>query len=70
MHNLKPLARVIAYSDSAVNPVDWPVAPAKGIQDLLNRAGSNKYFFQEKTVDIISCKIHVKSGIFCPQQHF
>ena len=45
MHNLKPLARVIAYSDSAVNPVDWPVAPAKGIQDLLNRAGSNQYFF-------------------------
>ncbi|XP_023331190.1 acetyl-CoA acetyltransferase, mitochondrial [Eurytemora carolleeae] len=42
MHNLKPLARVIAYSDSAVNPVDWPVAPAKGIQDLLNRAGMKK----------------------------
>jgi len=41
------------------------VAPAKGIQDLLNRAGLNQYFFQEKTVDIISCNIHVNSGIFC-----
>jgi len=38
-NNLTPLARVVEYSDAAVNPVDWPVAPAKGIQELLNRAG-------------------------------
>ena len=36
------MARVVEYSDAAVNPVDWPVAPAKGIQELLNRAG--KFF--------------------------
>ena len=38
-NNLTPLARVVEYSDAAVNPVDWPVAPAKGIQELLDRAG-------------------------------
>ena len=36
---MTPLARVVEYSDAAVNPVDWPVAPAKGIQELLDRAG-------------------------------
>jgi len=38
-NNLKPLARIVAFSDAAVNPVDWPIAPAKGIQELLIRAG-------------------------------
>jgi len=38
-NNLKPLARVVAYSDAALSPVDWPVAPALGIKDLLKRAG-------------------------------
>ena len=36
---MTPLARIVEYSDAAVNPVDWPVAPAKGIQELLQRAG-------------------------------
>ena len=34
------MARIVAFSDAAVNPVDWPIAPAKGIQELLIRAGS------------------------------
>ena len=38
-HNLTPLARVVGYSDVAGEPVDWPTAPAGGINDLLNRAG-------------------------------
>ena len=38
-HNLTPLARIVAYSDAALDPVDWPVAPATGIQELLKRAG-------------------------------
>jgi len=38
-HNLTPLARVVAYSDVAMDPVDWPVAPALGINNLLARAG-------------------------------
>jgi len=41
-HNLQPLARVVAYSDAAVSPVDWPVAPVVGIKELLKRAGLTK----------------------------
>jgi len=41
-HNLTPLARVVGYSDVAGEPVDWPTAPAGGINDLLNRAGLTK----------------------------
>lgn len=36
---LEPLARVVGYGDAAVEPVDWPVAPAKGVQELLARHG-------------------------------
>ena len=34
---LKPLARVLGYSDAAVQPTDWPVAPAVGVKQLLDR---------------------------------
>ena len=34
---LKPLARIVGYGDAAVEPVDWPVAPALGVQQMLDR---------------------------------
>ena len=34
---LKPLARIVGYGDAAVEPVDWPVAPALGVQQMLQR---------------------------------
>ena len=34
---LKPLARIVGYGDAAVEPVDWPVAPALGVQQMLER---------------------------------
>ena len=32
-----PLARILDCSDAAVEPTDWPVAPARGVQQLLQR---------------------------------
>ena len=34
---LKPLARIVGYGDAAVEPVDWPVAPALGVRQMLQR---------------------------------
>lgn len=36
---LRPLARILGYGDAAVEPVDWPVAPALGVSQLLDRHG-------------------------------
>jgi acetyl-CoA C-acetyltransferase len=36
------LARIIAYGDSAVDPIDFPVAPAKVVPLILERAGLKK----------------------------
>ena len=33
------LARIIAYADAAVDPIDFPVAPAKVVPKVLERAG-------------------------------
>lgn len=30
-HNLKPLARVVEFQDAAVDPIDFPIAPAFAI---------------------------------------
>lgn len=35
---LKPLARIVAYEDAAVAPIDFAIAPAKAIEKLLKRA--------------------------------
>ena len=36
------LARIIAYGDAAVDPIDFPVAPAKVVPLILERAGLKK----------------------------
>ena len=33
----KPIAKVIGFEDSALDPVDWPIAPATGIKAMLSR---------------------------------
>ena len=38
----KPLARVVDYSDGAVDPIDFPIAPVTATERLLNRTGLNK----------------------------
>uniref|UniRef100_A0A7S3I2G6 acetyl-CoA C-acetyltransferase n=1 Tax=Favella ehrenbergii TaxID=182087 RepID=A0A7S3I2G6_9SPIT len=38
---LKPLARIRAYDDAAVAPIDFAIAPAKAAEKLLKRAGMN-----------------------------
>ena len=39
-HNISnPIAKIVGFEDAAVDPVDWPVAPAVGIQSLLARHG-------------------------------
>ena len=36
---LKPLARIRAYDDAAVAPIDFGIAPAKAVEKLLKRSG-------------------------------
>lgn len=36
---LTPLARVVSYADSEVDPIDFCIAPSKSAQIALNRAG-------------------------------
>ncbi|CAL1277704.1 unnamed protein product [Larinioides sclopetarius] len=39
---VKPLARVLAFADAAVDPQDFPIAPAYAIPKVLNKANVNK----------------------------
>ena len=36
---VKPLARIVSYADSEVEPIDFCVAPAKSSQKALERVG-------------------------------
>lgn len=40
-HNLKPLAKIIAYADAALAPEWFTIAPAEAIKKALNRANLN-----------------------------
>lgn len=37
--NLQPLARIVAYEDAAVAPIDFGIAPALAVQKILARTG-------------------------------
>ena len=39
---LKPLARIVAYEDAAVAPIDFAIAPSKAVEKLLKRAGMSQ----------------------------
>lgn len=36
------LAKVLSYADAAVDPIEFPIAPAKAIPIALDRAGIKK----------------------------
>ena len=38
-HGLTPLARIVAFADASVDPVDFPVAPAYAVPKILQRTG-------------------------------
>ncbi|CAH2225332.1 acetyl- acetyltransferase, mitochondrial [Pelobates cultripes] len=40
--NVKPLARIVAFADSAVDPIDFPIAPAYAVPKVLDYAGLKK----------------------------
>ncbi|XP_018331077.1 acetyl-CoA acetyltransferase, mitochondrial [Agrilus planipennis] len=40
--NLKPLARIVGFQDAAVDPIDFPIAPASSIPPLLQKTGIKK----------------------------
>ncbi|KAM5246606.1 acetyl-CoA acetyltransferase, mitochondrial isoform 2-T2 [Ctenodactylus gundi] len=40
--NAKPLARIAAFADAAVDPIDFPVAPAYAVPKVLKDAGLRK----------------------------
>lgn len=42
IHNLKPLARIVAFGDAAQEPQWFTTAPAKGTPELLKKAGLTK----------------------------
>lgn len=37
--NLKPIARIVAFADSEINPVDFSIAPTSAVQKLLKKSG-------------------------------
>ncbi|XP_040282196.1 acetyl-CoA acetyltransferase, mitochondrial isoform X2 [Bufo bufo] len=39
---VKPLARILAFADSAVDPIDFPIAPAYAIPKILSATGLKK----------------------------
>lgn len=41
--NVKPLARVIGFQDAAVDPIDFPLAPAHAMPKLLERFGLKQH---------------------------
>uniref|UniRef100_A0A6I8R4R7 acetyl-CoA C-acetyltransferase n=1 Tax=Xenopus tropicalis TaxID=8364 RepID=A0A6I8R4R7_XENTR len=40
--NVTPLARIVAFADAAVDPIDFPIAPAYAVPKLLSEAGLKK----------------------------
>ncbi|KAH3729720.1 acetyl-CoA acetyltransferase B, mitochondrial-like [Dreissena polymorpha] len=38
-HKVKPLARILGFADAAIDPIDFPTAPAYAIPKVLERAG-------------------------------
>uniref|UniRef100_A0A2K5Q7P5 Acetyl-CoA acetyltransferase, mitochondrial n=1 Tax=Cebus imitator TaxID=2715852 RepID=A0A2K5Q7P5_CEBIM len=40
--NVKPLARIVAFADAAVEPIDFPIAPAYAVPMVLKDAGLKK----------------------------
>nr|KAF6323927.1 acetyl-CoA acetyltransferase 1 [Myotis myotis] len=40
--NVKPLARIAAFADAAVEPIDFPIAPAYAVPKVLKAAGVKK----------------------------
>ncbi|XP_074840983.1 acetyl-CoA acetyltransferase, mitochondrial [Carettochelys insculpta] len=40
--NVTPLARIVAFADAAVDPVDFPIAPAYAVPKVLSDAGLKK----------------------------
>ncbi|KAK1336301.1 hypothetical protein QTO34_004106 [Cnephaeus nilssonii] len=40
--NVKPLARIAAFADAAVEPIDFPIAPAYAVPKVLKAAGLKK----------------------------
>ncbi|KAK2519058.1 Acat1 [Columba guinea] len=39
---VKPLARIVAFADAAVDPIDFPIAPAHAVPKILSEAGIKK----------------------------
>lgn len=40
--NVKPLARVVAFADAEIDPIDFPLAPVDAVKKLLAESGTNK----------------------------
>ena len=36
---LKPLAKIVAFADASVDPVDFPIAPVYAVKKILDRTG-------------------------------
>lgn len=63
----KVLARIISSSDAAIDPVDFPVAPAKAVPIALERAGIKKedvaiWEFNEAFAAVIKANEQVSNG--------
>lgn len=66
----RALARIVASADAALDPVDFPVAPAKAVPIALERAGITKdqvaiWEFNEAFAAVIKANEKVLSFIYC-----
>jgi len=58
MYNMKPLAKILGFVDSAQDPVDWPTTPALGIKTLLEK-------LKLKVDDVASYEINEAFAVVC-----
>lgn len=67
----KVLARIVAYADAAIDPIDFPVAPAKVVPIVLERAGITAeqvkvWEFNEAFAAVIKANAKVRYGFTLP----
>ena len=79
-YKVKPLARIVGFADAAVDPIDFPIAPAFAIPKILNKFNINKediamweineafsgvVLANIKMMDIDPNKVNVNGGAVC-----
>lgn len=54
---VKPLARIVSFSDAATDPIDFPIAPGFAVPIALQRAGVSWFFRSSSRTLNVNCPI-------------